>query len=156
LPTDTPLTSLTDDQLAGLCMKFDDFFSKGTVGDQLKDFNCRLSGILAGALGGASTDDALRAACKVAYDACVAAPSETTSSDCTKPTGTCTATIGDVEACTNDSAAYLEQVQTALPSCDELTVAGLGDLGDAMQTTEPASCTTLDAKCPDAPSMPGM
>ena len=95
----------------------------------MKEFNCSFSGILAAALGGADTDAAARAACKTAYDACIAAPAETTTSDCSKPTGTCTATVGEMEACANDSAKYIGQLSSIFPSCAELTLADL-DMSD--------------------------
>ena len=153
LPADKPISTLTDAEITGLCSKFDDFYSKGAVATGLKDFSCTFSGIFAALLGGADTDAAAQAACKTAYDACIAAPSETTSS-CSKPSATCTATVGEVEACTNDSAKYVAQLGDLLPSCAELTLADLMDMGADMTPAEPASCTTLEMKCPDGPTPP--
>jgi len=154
LPADKPIASLTDAEIAGLCDKFDDFYSTGEVAADLKDFSCRFSGLLAAAFAGAETDAAARAACKTAYDACAAAPSETTST-CKKPTGTCTATVAEVEACANDSAKAVDQLTSAFPSCAELTLADLMDTGEEPTTAEdPASCTTLEMKCPSGPKPP--
>jgi hypothetical protein len=154
LPADKPITSLTDAEIEGLCDKFDAFYSTGKVGDGLKDFGCRFSGLLAAAFAGADTDAAAKAACKTAYDACAAAPSESTST-CGKPTATCTATVAEVEACANDSAKALEQLVSAFPSCTELTLADLMGSGEeTMAPPDPASCTTLKMKCPGGPTPP--
>lgn len=154
LPTDKPIASLTDAELGGLCDKFDDFYATGKVADDLQDFSCRFSGLLAAAFANAETDAAARTACKTAYDACAAAPGETTST-CGKPTGTCTATVAEVEACANDSAKALAQLVSAFPSCVELTLADLMDSGEEPTTPEdPASCTTLEMKCPGGPTSP--
>lgn len=155
LPANTPISDLTDAEIAGLCSKFDEFYSTGSVGTDLKEFSCRFSGIFAAALGGADTDAKAQAACKTAYDACVVAPTETTE-ECGKPTGMCTATIGEIEACANDSAKALQQLTSSFPSCSELTLADLMDLGGGGDTEsqQPASCATVEMKCPDAPTPP--
>ena len=121
----------------------------------MKDFTCRFSGFLAAALGGADTDAAARAACKAAYDECAAAPAETTEK-CSKPTGMCTATVGELEACANDSTKAVEQLTNSIPSCAELTLADLMDSGggDDMTPEDPASCKTVETKCPDGPTPP--
>jgi len=59
-----------------------------------------------------------------------------------------------MEACANDSAKYIGQLSSIFPSCAELTLADLMDMGDVMTPAEPASCTTLDAKCPGGPTPP--
>jgi len=153
LPADKPVASLTDAEIAGLCSKFDDFYSQGAVGDALKNFDCSLAGFLAAAFAGASTDDAARAACKATHDECVSKPSETTSK-CSKPSAACTATVGEVEACANDSAKYVTQLGGIFPSCATLTLADLTDMSSVMAPAEPASCTNLEAKCPDGPTPP--
>jgi hypothetical protein len=155
LPADKPIASLTDAEFAGLCSKFADFYSNGPAGDELKDFTCRFGGIFAAVLGGADTDAAARAACKTAYDKCVAAPSQPGVSMCTKPTGMCTATVGEFEACATDSVKAVDQLANAFPSCAELTLADLMDTGGEPTTpTESAACTTLEMKCPDGPKPP--
>jgi hypothetical protein len=153
LPADKPIATLTDAEVASLCSKFDDFYSKGTVATNLKNFSCSFSGFLAAALGGADSDASARTLCKAAYDGCIAEPGETTS-ECTKPSAECTATVGEVEACANDSAKYLAQLGDVFPSCAELTLADLMDMDAVMPPDEPSSCTTLDMKCPDAPMTP--
>jgi hypothetical protein len=155
LPGTKPLSDLTDAEIAGLCNKFDEFYSTGSVGMDLEDFSCRFSGLLAAAFAGAETDAAARAACKATYDSCVAAPAETTS-ECGKPSGMCTATVAELEACANDSAKALQQLTSSFPTCAELTLADLMDAGGGGDDPpqNPASCTTLEMKCPDGPTPP--
>jgi hypothetical protein len=155
LPADKPISDLTDAEIAGLCSKFDEFYSTGSVAKDLKELSCRFTGIFAAALGGADTDAKAQAACKTAYDACVVAPVETTQ-DCSKPTGMCTATVSEVEACANDTAKALQQLASSFPACAELTLADLMDLGGGgdMAPQEPASCATVEMKCPDGPKPP--
>jgi hypothetical protein len=155
LPADKPLSDLTEAEIAGLCSKFDEFYSTGPVGKDLEEFTCRFSGLFAAVLGGAETDAAARAACKTAYDSCVAAPAETTQ-ECGKPTGMCTATVAELEACANDSAKAVQQLTSSFPTCAELTLADLMDLGGGGEDEpqNPASCTTLEMKCPDGPAPP--
>lgn len=154
LPGDKPLSSLTDDELAALCDKFDDFYSTGKVADALQDFNCGFAGLFAAAFSGADSDAAVRAACKATYDECAAAPSETTST-CNEPSGTCTATVAELEACANDSGKALEQVASAFPSCAELTLTDLMGMGDDTEMLEnPVSCAILETKCPGGPKPP--
>lgn len=155
LPADKPISDLTDAEIAGLCSKFDDFYSTGSVGKDVQELSCRFTGIFAAALGGADTDAKAQAACKTAYDACVVAPAETTE-NCSKPTGMCTATVAEVEACANDTAKALHELASSFPSCAELTLADLMDLGGGGDTgpQEPASCATVNMKCPDGPMPP--
>ena len=155
LPANKPISDLTDAEIAGLCSKFDEFYSTGSVGMNLEEFTCRFSGIFAAALAGAETDAAARAACKMTYDSCVAAPVETTSK-CGKPSGMCTATVAELEACANDSAKAVQQLTSSFPTCAELTLAELMDMGGGGDDTpqNPASCTTFQMKCPDGPTPP--
>lgn len=153
LPADKPLSDLTDAEITGLCSKFDQFYSTGSFSMNIEEFTCRFSGVFAAALSGADTDAAARTACKAAYDSCVAEPAETTD-ECGKPTGMCTATVAELEACANDSAKAVEQLTSSFPTCAELTLADLMDLGggDEAAPQNPASCTTFEMKCPGGPT----
>jgi hypothetical protein len=156
LPDDKTISSLTDAEIVDLCSKIDAFYSEGKVADSLEDFSCRFAGMFAAAFSAPETDAAARAACQAAYDECAAAPAEGMAEKCTKPTGVCTATVGEVEACANDSAKALDQLVDTFPSCAELTLADLMSMdgGDPMTPADPASCTTVEMKCPDAPMPP--
>jgi hypothetical protein len=145
------LGSLTDQEFQGLCKKLSDHFSTGTIGQGVEEFTCRFAGLFAGAT--AQSDAALQAACKSAYDQCIAAPT-TTEETCTKPDATCTATVAEYDACINDAAKALVALGNVLPACDKLTLTSLEmiDLGE--ETEQPASCKVLETKCPSAPKPP--
>jgi len=149
LPASTPLSSLTDAQTMQLCSSLDDYFST-----TLKDFDCRLAGLFAAAFSAPDTDAKAQAACKTAYDECTTAPVMSTGS-CMKPTGTCTATVGDFEKCMSDEGAIFDQAGASLPPCADLTLQDLmSSGGDMTQPMEPASCTALQMACPGAPTPP--
>jgi hypothetical protein len=150
---DKQLGSLSDSEFQGLCKKLSDHFSTGSVGKSVEEFTCRLAGLFAGAT--AETDAALKAACKSAYDQCLAAP-HMTDETCTKPAATCTATVAEYDACVSDSAKALVALGNELPACAELTLSSLEmiDLGE--ETASPASCKVLETKCPSAPKPPNL
>jgi len=149
LPASTPLGSLTDAQSMQLCSSLENYF-----GASLKDFDCRLAGLIAAAFSAPDTDAKAQAACKTAYDECTAAPA-TSMGTCMKPTGTCTATVGDFEKCMSDEGAIFDQAGASLPACADLTLQDLmSSGGDMTQPMEPASCTALQMACPGAPTPP--
>lgn len=151
LPEDKPISSLTDAEVMQLCSAVQTYFS-----DSVKDLSCRVSGLLAAALMQAKTDAEAQAACKSAYDMCAAQPATSTTGNCMKPTGMCTATVGELEACASDDKAVFAQLDSEFPSCDKLKLQDLAGLGNnATQPMEPASCVALDMKCPGT-SMPAM
>ncbi|MEI9942570.1 MAG: hypothetical protein WDO69_35600 [Pseudomonadota bacterium] len=150
---DKQLGALTDQEFQGVCKNLSDYFSSGAVGKGFEEFTCRFEGLLAGVA--AQTDAELQAACKATYDQCVAAPTTTTET-CTKPDASCTATVAEYDACVNDSAKALTTLANSIPSCDKLTMASLGMIAVDDSTATPASCTTLQTKCPSAPKPPGM
>ncbi|HEX2670237.1 MAG TPA: hypothetical protein VHM25_05165 [Polyangiaceae bacterium] len=153
LAGDKQLGSLTDDEAASLCQKLSEYFADGSaVSRNFEEVTCRVSSVLFSAFGGAETDAALQASCKTFYDSCVAAPTMSSES-CKKPDASCTATTGEYEACVNDSVKQISQLGSAVPTCDQLTIASAGALftgGSA--SASPASCQAVSAKCPDAPS----
>ena len=148
------LGSLSDSEIQGLCKKVGDYFSSGSAAVDVQELTCRFESAFGASFSGATTDAALQAACKTLYDQCIAAPTTTTET-CNKPDAGCTATVAEYEACVNDTATSLSTVTKALPACDELTMASLGDLGSGAATDSPASCTSVKAKCPTAPLPPG-
>jgi len=151
LPADKPLSSLTDAEAMQLCSSFEDYFT-----NSLQDLDCRLSGLLAAAFAQADTDAKAQAACKAAYDMCAAAPAMPTTDMCSKPTGMCTATVGELEACASDDKAVFAQLGMSFPACADLTLKDLMGTpgGDTAPPMEPASCTALDMKCPGGPMPP--
>ncbi|HXK17019.1 MAG TPA: hypothetical protein VNG33_04425 [Polyangiaceae bacterium] len=149
LPADKPLGTLTDAEAMQICSAVQTYFA-----DSTKDLECRLAGLVAG-LSGADTDAAAQAACQAAYDMCAGAPAMPTTGNCTKPSGTCTATVGELEACANDDKAIFAQLDMEIPSCATLKLTDLMGLGGGLTPPmEPASCVTLDMKCPNSPMPP--
>jgi hypothetical protein len=151
VPGDKPIGELTDGEAEQLCADIADYVSTSTFAETQREFSCRLSGMLAALFTGAQTDAALQMACKATYDVCKAAPDETTSGECGKPDGSCTATVDELKACMADSVAAFEDLSEQIPSCAELTMESLAMTPTDMETAEPASCVALEMKCPDAP-----
>jgi hypothetical protein len=85
VPGDKPLGELSDGELDQLCDDIAEHISTSSFADSQLEFSCRLSGMLTALFGGAETDAALQAACKVAYDACKAMPEEPATGECEKP-----------------------------------------------------------------------
>jgi len=153
LPADKQLGSLTDAEKAALCQKLSDYFSQGTISKSLEEFTCRSSSALfALVLSGAQNDADLQTACKSAYEPCLSSPVMTSESCKVSETGsTCTATVAEYDACMNDYAKSLDQLITTFPTCDKLTLTSSSQI---FALSEPASCQTLQEKCPDA-ALPG-
>jgi len=155
LPGTSVLGTLSDGDAQKLCTEAGAFLSGGSFKTTFSDFSCKAAGIEATFAAMAKTDADLQASCKTAYDACVAMPSDPTSMlMCDKrPTAACTATVAEYSACLNDTTGFLTTADASLPSCSSLTMANLATSLAAfgqLQSSEPASCKTLDQKCPGA------
>ena len=138
-----------------LCQALNNWMQNEFAGE-IKELTCRGTGIAAGSFAGGGSAAQQQAACKAAYDQCLKQPSEAPkSSTCDKPSASCKATVGELESCINDMSPLLQQVISSFPTCDKLGTSG----GTAPPTDlqPPASCKTLETKCPDMglPSFPG-
>jgi hypothetical protein len=105
--------------------------------------------------------------CQDFYNECLKAPQESSgdppveqTGECTKPSSSCTATVGEIEKCINDSFAQAKAMFAKFPGCDDVGKAfSLEDLGN---DESPASCKVVEEKCPEAvktsaaPSLPGV
>jgi hypothetical protein len=140
-PEGTPANELTDAQVQAFC----DSVGKATeaaIGADAQAATCGFSAYFVATLSGGDA-----AACQMAYDECASAPPDTTSEECTKPSDTCTATVGEIEACLSDSLAQMKQLLAALPGCDDLGK----DVGEpSLESESPASCAVVQEKCPEA------
>jgi hypothetical protein len=102
---------------------------------------CKFAGVFAAFGGG-------EAACEAAVTECEKQEPDTTSdASCEPIVADCDATVGEVEACFNDSlevvGSFFDELDSK--SCGEL----LADSSESsLDITEPASCTALAAKCP--------
>jgi len=147
---DRLLGSLTDDEFAGLCKKLSDYFSFSTpTGKNLELTSCRFTSAVAALFTAEQTDAALRTACQSSYDKCIASGTTATET-CTKPPATCAATVAEYDLCLNDQVQALNQIESAVPSCDKLTVASLTALFLSLGGMT-AACQTVEDKCPSAP-----
>jgi len=140
IPGDRPLNSLSSSELATLCSDA----SKSSSG--LKEDNCRLAGFLAASFQASSATDAeLQAVCAQTTMSCL-----TRMPICpTQVPANCTATVAELTACNNDSAAQLHALVSKLPACGGINRAAIN--ANASVTTsqgpEPASCLSYGAKC---------
>jgi len=147
---DRLLGSLTDDEFAGLCKKLSDYFSVSTpTGKNLELVSCRFTSAVAALFTAEPTDAALRTACQSSYDKCIASGTTATET-CTKPPATCAATVAEYDLCLNDQVQALNQIESAVPSCDKLTVASVTPLFLSLGGMT-AACQIVEDKCPSAP-----
>jgi hypothetical protein len=152
LPGDKQLGSLTDDEAAALCQKLSEYFADGSaVSKSFEEVTCRASSVILALFGAPTTDAALQASCKTFYDSCVAAPT-TSSESCGKPDASCTATAGEYDTCVNESVKQIGTLGTAVPSCEQLTLASAATVFAGSASASPASCQAVSAKCPNAPT----
>lgn len=149
-----PANSLTDTEVKQLCKAVDGFFNEPA----LNEVGCKVSSVIAAALFAAGgTDAELQMTCSSAYDECIKGDGKespgagaSTSGQCKKPSASCTATVGEIEQCLADMKTSFANLGKSLPACNTLTKASLsqGSLSSA-EPPEPASCKTLEKKCPD-------
>lgn len=158
VPASTNLGSLTSAQATQLCADLSKF-TNGAFSNELGTFTCNSLAVVSAI--GASTDAAAQAACKMAESSCKATPTMPTMSTCMAPNSTtCTATVGDLEACLNDITKTFATLGASIPACATLTVAQVTAFlaseqdGGTAGLVEPASCVTFDTKCPDSSMLP--
>lgn len=141
LPPGTPANQLTDAQAEALCQSAGKA-ADAAVGASAQQATCGFAAYFAASF---SPGGDAAAACKMAYDECLKQPLDTTEK-CTKPRSTCTATVGEIEACLNDSFVQIKQLLAGLPGCDDV---GKDVAEPSLQSTSPASCDVVKAKCPE-------
>jgi len=149
IPASTSLMTLTPAQKTQLCNDVSAYVSKN-----ISDADgCKLSGLIVALLATATdpniSDADLQSACSQAVTSCNSTPS---TGECTLgDTSTCSAdaTIGDLNMCISDDTALLKSVIAKVPACSGITKAWLDANANLLATPAPASCTSLDAKCPD-------
>ncbi len=158
------LGDLTDADYAKLCAAMDSYYKSDPA---FTNARCHATGLgaaaLASLLGGASADADLQKACSDAETACKNAPAsggDGGAYTCGKPTGTCTATVGEFEACISDATQAVNASIASAPSCATITKADIGNPlgagdGGVTKLPTPASCQTVDQKCPSARASTG-
>ena len=109
---------------------------------------------------GATSDAELQTACSNAESGCLkslAQGVDAGTSTCRKPSGTCTVTVGELEACLSDSLTAMQTDLAKLPSCSTIRASDLmPTTGGGQQAPQPASCAVVNQKCPDAMQSSGI
>jgi hypothetical protein len=159
VPSGTKLTSLTPQQATQLCSDLDKYAKAAETADL-----CKLLAVETTAFSFSSTeqpsDATLQMACTQVYNSCLDGGDGgvKTSDSCDPSTfanqpSTCTATVGDVTACTNDTVTATKKEVAVLPDCSSVTAAnlisGLAALASQADggTSMSAACTELESNC---------
>jgi len=149
LPASTKLMTLTPTQKTQLCTDVSAYVSRNVSDADACELTGLLAGLLAVGLDPNSTDAQVQDACTQAVTACNSTPS---TGECTiGDTATCSAdaTIADFNTCTTDNVTAVKSLIATLPACSALTKAWLEANAAMLAGLDSASCTALDAKCPD-------
>jgi hypothetical protein len=143
-------SSLSAAEQNTLCTRANEYFMSLLS----KEDTCKMAGLLGAALsGGDSSLSEAKSACSGMYNLCMQGAEEKvdntkTLNDCTKGLSDCSATVGEIETCLNDSGAATKAAMAELPSCSQITEATLNSTFTPA-STEPASCKSLQTKCPN-------
>jgi hypothetical protein len=141
------LSELSADEQAKLCEAAQDLVSSSSLQKDMKEFSCKLEGVTATLMMAEGDSDADRQeACKAAYDECMAEPAEDEPAEsCEFEETTCSATVGELESCMNDSLKMIGEIKSKVPSCDKVTKESVGDVMRDLLTIEPSeSCKALE------------
>jgi len=148
------LGSLTSSQQMQLCSDTLSF-----VGNSVEPAECKEAGFEAAAelasVDASETDSELQSACMSAYNDCLGGIGIDGGVSCSFSNltpGNCTATVAQFSNCLTDLANAEQQVANGLPSCSEITRAGLVSSADAGAVLTSASCSALEQMCPGAES----
>jgi hypothetical protein len=156
-PADRTVGDLTDSDLATLCQSVHAYYG---MSSGAKDLNCKGAGLIAVVpilIRSMKTDADLQKACSDASASCetraASGGDAGASAICGKPTGSCTATVAEYEACATDQSAQLASAAANIPACETLTLAGIqssleAGVGTTTAPATPPSCQTLATKCP--------
>ena len=151
--SDRPLNGLSSGEIATLCVDLTNFDSNsGLKGDE-----CRITGFLTASTQASSTPTAtdveLQSACSGISTSCL-----TTVPNCPLPAPAgCTATVADLIACANDSAAQTHLLASQVPACsgiDRTAISANSSIGTDLLRL-PASCQSYEAKCSSSSSGDG-
>jgi hypothetical protein len=144
LPPDKGLGTLTPAEATKLCSSTATF-----VQAKADAATCQFTALVAGVARG-KTDAEARTICKTELDQCLARATGTGGGgpvNCPAPPASCTATVGEYEACLNDRASSYDKALASLPTCETVTRSSSSFPTTAPTVTTPASCTTAQRKC---------
>lgn len=147
----TLLVDLTEEELQSVCDARDALaLSSGSL-EALKEYGCRLTGVLYAQSLEPQTVAAAREACQQVYDPCLNKPVNDMPGPCPTVDASCGATIADLEACVEASSESFEELAQSVPECDALTLEQLADYEEGEPQPTPEPCTAYEEKCPDGP-----
>jgi hypothetical protein len=155
-----PLGMVTPAEAQAICSATQAWSRDAVAQEKQRLLACRVTAILAAAggagLGGAgglgNVDQAqLQATCKAAYDTCLATPEPTGNEPimCESFPASCTATVGEYEACLTEVPAFVDRTLPSLPTCETLNLISLLGLANLINTV-PEPCKTFQMKCQGA------
>ena len=162
VPGSKTFDTLTDADLSNLCAALR---NRITNDPGLRDATCHFAGFgasLAASVFGTATDADLQKTCTDIEANCKSTPPTSEQSTCTKPAGTCTATVAEFDACVTDFLGAVSNAFAAFPACSSITASTLSKLissggsGTMPMTVAPASCQTLEQKCPGVQNSTGL
>ncbi len=146
------LTSLTESEQQRVCE-----YMASKVSYSVED-TCKMMGVMTAGLTigvGTTTDADLRQACQAGYDGCLqseSASEEPVEETCEPIDASCTATVGELEACMQDTSRILDEFFAEVPACSALTAAYFQQSTSEAETLpsmeDSAACATLEQKCP--------
>jgi hypothetical protein len=136
------LGSLSAGDAQKVCESLSTWMKDNLAGD-IKEMSCRLAGFTASQIASSAQK---QTACTTAYDQCMKQPAESSEpTDCNKPSASCKATVGELEACINEISPFMKQVFGSFPSCAQIASGSAPTPPTNLQP--PASCTSLQSKC---------
>ena len=143
------INQLTPEERTQACEELQDWSED--FANEIAPKICRLAGVLAVLQSQPPNLNACGetvSRCSAASMTDAGAPPDTNNM-CGAAQANCTATVGEVEKCTNDNLTVVNTYLDAFPTCAQLA-AGTGSI-PAQTPTDPPSCTAIKPKCPQLP-----
>jgi hypothetical protein len=158
-----PLGMVTPAEAQAICSATQAWSRDAVAQEKQRLLACRVTAIAAAlgvGLGGGggggggglgNVDQAqLQATCKVAHDTCLAAPEPGNEPlMCDSFPASCTATVGEYEACLAEVPAFVDRTLPSLPTCETLNLIAILGLAN-LANTLPEPCKTFQMKCQGA------
>jgi hypothetical protein len=157
VPSGTQVQSLTPAQANQLCNDINSYLTKLVDSPSLCQY-AAVSATASQAMQNTSlTDTQLQVLCSATATAACALLStpDAGTSSCGSTAG-CTATVGQISACLNDTGPAFTTFENMFPSCSMVTRAKLASLKLDAAPVEPASCAGLNTTCPNFTPMPSL
>ena len=136
------LGSLTPSQATQLCAGTYAYYQQAISQATL----CKEAGLALGVSSSSSTDAQLQQNCNGAQAMCLTASPPVP--NCSNIPTSCAATVAQYSACIMDQVAAFNSGVNALASCDTVTLAGLQAVWNFVTADPPASCASLNDRCP--------